>query len=294
MTKVPVKISVGMPVYNGEQYLEEAIRATLEQTYGDFELIISDNFSTDRTETICRDFSITDSRIKYKRNEKNIGAAANYNQLFHMAEGKYFRWFNADDLCSKYLHEKCLEVMESSPDVVMCYGKTDIIGDHGQFLRHYDDKLDLRQDSAADRFITYFNVVGMTNAIYGLMRRSALARTALMGDGSFYAADINLMGELTLYGKIFEIPETLFLRRMHEEASSWNREDNTVQQLFWTGQKKKFVLPTLKKHIAFLKAIHQSPNSMQEKMRMHAHTMRRLIWMRKQVWEETLQFLNFG
>src|SRR5690606_6627466 len=106
---------------------------------------ISDNASTDGTEAICRSYAGRDPRIRYIRNAANIGAARNYNQLFHQSTGKYFRWHNADDLCSPLSHEKCLAVLEANPDVAMCYGKTDIIDGEDALIEHYDDRLDLRQ-----------------------------------------------------------------------------------------------------------------------------------------------------
>ena len=287
-----VKISVGLPVYNGERYLASAIEATLNQTYGDFELLISDNASTDRTETICRDFAASDRRIRYVRNPENIGAAGNYNQLFHLSKGEYFRWFNADDLCSEFLHERCLAVLEERPDVVMSYGKTDIIDGQGELLQHYDDNLDLQQESVITRFTTFFDAVGLTNAIYGLMRRSALESTGLMGNGRFPAADTNLMGELVLHGKFVEIPETLFFRRMHEDASSWDRKNDETQQTFWTGTNKKFSFPTLKKYLAYINAIHNSPNASLEKIKLDLYVIRRIFWFRQLIWRETVQYIH--
>ena len=98
MTSEKPRISVGMPVYNGEAYIEIAIQSVLDQSFGDFELLISDNASTDRTEEICRDFAAQDPRIVYSRNEENIGAAPNYNRLVDVASADYFRWSNADDV----------------------------------------------------------------------------------------------------------------------------------------------------------------------------------------------------
>jgi len=286
------KISVGMPVYNGEPYLEEAIKATLAQTYGNFELIISDNASTDKTEEICRDYVQQDQRIHYIRNKENIGAANNYNQLFHKSKAAYFRWFNADDLCSEKLHEKCLKILEENPNAVMCYGKTDIIDGQGKFLKHYEDNLNLQQESVVERFTTYMKVVGLTNAIYGLMRRSALTKTLLMGDASFPAADTNLMGEIVLNGKVIEIPETLFFRRMHEDASSWDRNNQTVQQTFWAGANSKFIMPTFKKNFAYFKAIKKAPISSSEKWQLRKYILRRMIWGRKQIISESLHSLR--
>lgn len=284
-------ISVGMPVYNGERYLAQAIETVLDQSQRDFELVISDNASTDRTESICRQYAAKDARIRYIRNSSNIGAARNYNQLFHQSVGKYFRWLNADDLCSPLSHEKCLAVMESNPDVAMCYGKTDIIDADGNLIEHYDDKLDLRQESVADRFIRYLQVVGLTNAIYGLMRRSALENTALMGDGTFPAADINLMAEIALQGKFMEIPETLFYRRMHERASSWDRANQSVQQQFWRGVDARFVMPTFKKERALWRAVDAAPARFGEKLRMKKYLLKRMHWSRESIAIEMVQML---
>ena len=217
-------VSVAMPVFNGEPYIEESIRCVLNQTYDNLELVISDNASTDNTEQICRDFKEKDDRVVYIRNTTNIGAAKNYNQAFWHTTGPYFRWHNADDLCSSRLVEVCLEVLINNPDTVLSYGKTDIIDARGEFIEHYDDNLDLRQPKATERFKAFFQQVGLTNIIYGLMRRSAVEKTMLMGEGTFFSSDINFMAELSLYGRFHEIPETLFSRRMHEKASTWDKK----------------------------------------------------------------------
>lgn len=284
-------IAVGMPVYNGAKYLALSVEAVLAQTFGDFELIVSDNASTDATEEICRSYANKDSRIRYVRNERNVGASKNYNQLFHLSASPYFRWFNSDDLSSPRLHELCLKALIDHPDASMSYGKTAIIDGEGRCVEQYEDRLDLRQDSVAERFIRYFRVVGLTNAIYGLMRRSALSRTGLMGNGTFPAADTNLMAELALHGKIVEIPETLFYRRMHEQSSSWDRANQNVQQQFWRGSDSKFVMPTLKKERALWSAVSAVQASVAEKLRIRAYLLRRIYWARRDISRECFQAL---
>jgi glycosyltransferase involved in cell wall biosynthesis len=280
------KISVGMPVYNGERYLSSAIESVLNQSFGDFELIIADNASTDHTEAICREYALRDSRIRYIRNKVNIGAAGNYNLLFEQARAKYFRWFNADDLSSPRLHELCYEALEANPSASMAYGKTDLIDGEGELIDHYDDQLDLRQISAYERLKEFFLRVGQTNAIYGLMRSSALKRTSLMGRGSFPAADTNLMGEMAIHGQIVEISETLFFRRIHEGASSWNRSDRAAQQKFWKGRDAKFTLPTLKCELAYWWAVGRSNVSFKEKQKMRFLVARRIWWSREDILTE--------
>ena len=289
MSKPTPLISVAMPVYNGEPYIAEAIECVLNQTYPNLELVISDNASTDQTEQICRTFAAKDHRIIYIRNATNIGAAKNYNQAFRRTSGPFFRWHNADDLCSPKLHAMCLLELVNNPDTVLSYGKTVIIDSQGEVIEPYDDNLDLRQDKPSDRFKAFFKQVGLTNVIYGLMRRSAVENTALMGDGAFFASDINFMAEMTLYGKFRELPATLFSRRMHVQASSWERKNDEVQQTFWQGHNHAFVLPNWKKDLAYIKAMYRAPIDFAEKGRLIGFLGRRMLMRRKKLMQDLVQ-----
>lgn len=276
------KISVGMPVYNGETYLQAAIDAVLAQTEGDFELIICDNASTDATASIARACAERDHRVRHVRNEENIGAARNYNRCFELARGSFFRWNNADDLIEPVLHERCLETLEANPRAVLAYGRTRLIDADGRITGDYDDRLDLRHHSASARFREYFGRVGLTNVIYGLMRPEAVARTKLMGDGRLPAADIRFMAELTLLGEFVEIPEVLFYRRMHEQASSADRKDDSRQAAFWRGSGKRsaFRLPAWRTHLEYLGRAVRLPPTPMERMRAAGFQLRRMCWAR--------------
>ncbi len=282
------KISVGMPVYNGEPYIGLAINSILDQTFEDFELIISDNASTDATEEICRDFAATDKRVVYNRNEENIGAAGNYNRLVDMAQADYFRWSNADDVVAPQLHERCVSVLDATPDAVLSYGKTRIIDADGNECEDYDDNLDLRDERPSDRFVKFHDSVGLTNVIYGLMRTAAVRSSAKMGDGSYPAADTNFMGELALYGKFVEIPECLFYRRIHAEASTADRVDEARQTYFWTAGGQGFSLPAWRKTGAYLNAIRRAPIGFNEKQRLGVYMLRRMYWGRRELLGELL------
>lgn len=265
-----------MPVYNGEPYLSDAITSVLCQTMADFEFIVSDNASTDGTEDICREFARLDGRIRYTRNSENFGAAHNYNKVFELARGKYFRWANADDLFEPELHEKCSEVLDSNPTAVLSYGKTKIIDELGNVVRPYEDNLDLQQELASDRFMAFFGNVGLTNVIYGLMRADAMRKTNLFGDGSMPAADYRFMAELTLQGTFVEIPEVLFYRRMHSRASSFDRKDSDRQQQFWKAKTGDFELPELRLNWGYLKLIYKSQMRSLEKFRLTLFVAKRL------------------
>lgn len=287
MSRNKPKLTVGMPVYNGEQFIQIAIESILDQTFADFELLISDNASTDRTEAICRDLATRDERIIYSRNDKNLGAAANYNRLVDLASADYFRWSNADDVIAPTLHERCFEVLEANPDAVLSYGKTKIIDGDGVEGEDYDDNLDLQQERPSDRFLRFREVVGLTNAIYGLMRTAALRRSARMGNGSYPAADNHLMAELVLYGKFIEIPERLFYRRMHAATSTANRGQEATEY-FWSAGTQGFTLPTWRKVGADLRAIWRAPIGPDEKGRLTLYMLRVMYWRRRKAIPELL------
>lgn len=286
------KVGIGMPVYNGERYLEQILKTNLSQTFDDFSLVIADNASTDRTEEICRDFASRDPRIHYIRNPVNLGASKNYEACFTPTKCEYFRWSNADDPIEPTLVEKCVKVLDENPDVVLTYGKTNIIDKNDKFLEHYDDNLDLRQEKACDRFISFFKKVGLSNIFYGLMRRDQLAKTALMGN--YVASDINLIGEFTLYGKYYEIPEYLFNRRMHPGCSSWDRDDADKQREFWDPSQKSLSMQTWRSMYEYFKAIYRVPIPLSEKRIAASHLLRRCYWRKKELSSEVFQLLKPG
>jgi glycosyltransferase involved in cell wall biosynthesis len=279
-----------MPVFNGEPHIEAAIRSLLNQTCGDFTLYISDNCSTDRTEEICRSYAAQDPRIVYSRNLVNIGAAKNYNRVFKLASSPYFRWFNADDVAAPNLHKVCLQVLNGNPDTVLCCGHTQIIDETGQILETYYEKLDLQHAKSDERYLKFWQLVGLTNAIYGLMRRSALASTALMGNGSYMAADTALMAELVLYGKFIVVDEPLFFRRMHPEAYSWIRQDTKRDREFWSAGSRSFVLPHWKSQFANFSGVWRAPIGTSAKLRLSRHLVRKMIWDRSILWEDVRRF----
>ena len=212
------RVSIGLPVFNGENYLEEALDVILAQTYSDFELIISDNASTDRTEEICRAYAAKDERVRYFRNETNLGAAKNFNRVFKLSSGEYFKWATHDDLCAPGYLERCVEILDREPDVVLCYPKTSIIDEHGEFVRNHFDGFNLRSPKPHERFRDFLHAPGLCNPVVGLIRTSILKRTPLIG--SYPDSDRVLLGELALLGPFYEVPERLFFRREHPQRSA--------------------------------------------------------------------------
>lgn len=291
-TSSEVKVAVGLPVYNGERYLEETLRSVLNQTYGDFQLIIADNASTDRTEAICRDYARQDPRIHYLRNTANLGASKNYACCFHPARAPYFRWQNADDPIEPRLIERCMAVLDAEPEVVLAYGKSKILDENGRVTSDYEDNLNLTNLNAGERFIECIRNIGLQNLMYGLIRRDILARTALLGN--YLASDINLIGELSLYGQFREVPEHLFNRRMHPEASSWDRKDPERQKNFWDPSKRKLVMQTWRSIYEFYKATYRAPIPVKDKLHISGFLMKRAYWHKSYMKNELVDMIRFG
>src|SRR5215471_14790269 len=131
---VPPLVSVGLFVYNGERFLEETLLSILKQTFTDFELIVSDNASTDRTSEIAKAYAERDDRIRYYRSEKNMGAGWNVRRVYELATGKYFKQAAVDDLLAPDFLRQCIEVLESDPTYVLAHSKIKVIGEGGNFI----------------------------------------------------------------------------------------------------------------------------------------------------------------
>lgn len=210
------QLSLGLPVFNGEAFLEQALDSILAQTYQDFELIISDNASTDNTQEICQRYAAKDQRLSYYRHPQNRGAAYNFNRVFHLASGKYFKWIAHDDLHAPSFLAKCVEVLEKDSSVILCHSQVTIIDPQGNFLQNYD--LKLRTDSAKPhkRFHELLNL-HLCYQIFGVIRVDALLQTPLMGN--YGHADGVLLSRLALLGRFHQIPEYLFFARNHPQQS---------------------------------------------------------------------------
>jgi glycosyltransferase involved in cell wall biosynthesis len=232
--RVPT-VSIAMPVYNGEKFLGEAIHALLDQTYRDFELIITDNGSTDRTPLICRYFAARDARIRYFRHETNRGAAWNFNFGFKQARGEYFRWAAADDLCLPEYLRACVDVLDAHPDVAWVHTRHARIDGDGRPLplgppRDVDLGGPATRTAAEPHQRLRALLTGSVGngGVFGLMRRDVAAKTRLQLP--FYGADKVFVVELALRGRFEEVPRVLFHSRHHEQGSGALRNAAELQR----------------------------------------------------------------
>jgi glycosyltransferase involved in cell wall biosynthesis len=206
------RLTIGLPVYNGEKYLGEAIDALLGQSYEDFELIISDNASTDGTAEICQRSAQKDARVRYIRQPKNIGLAPNHNVVVEQARGELFKWAANDDLYARELIERCVEALDEHPDVVLAHCWTARIDGSGAVIRAYEYPLSTSSPRAPERFRSLLFDSGGDDD-YGVIRTEVLRRTAMQE--SYHHADRTIVAELALYGRFHQVPDWLYFRRDH-------------------------------------------------------------------------------
>jgi glycosyltransferase involved in cell wall biosynthesis len=209
-------VGLGMPVFNGERFLAQAIRSVLAQSYGNFELVICDNASTDGTEKICREAAAGDSRVRYFRNAENIGAYPNFNRTFELTRGKYFKWAAHDDVLDPEYLSACVEAMEARPEAVVCQSQLDFIDASGNKLGVCSTDLEEAESSEPHvRFAAAALKAHDCYDIMGVFRRDILTQSILLI--SFHGADRALIAQLTLSGPFIHLAKPLLQVRDHQD-----------------------------------------------------------------------------
>lgn len=173
------KVSIGMPVYNGEKYIRQALESLLSQTFTSFELIISDNASTDQTRQICLEYAARDQRIHYYRNKVTVGGVTNFNHVLDLATGQYFMWAAYDDIWDAVFIERLTQALDINPRAGLAFCHFVLIDAEGRLERTF--KIDWSGIFARSKtwqfgFMSLLDELKSrkANFIYGLMRRNAL------------------------------------------------------------------------------------------------------------------------
>jgi glycosyltransferase involved in cell wall biosynthesis len=262
------KVSIGMPVYNGEKYLENALKGLIEQDYENYELIISDNASIDGTSEICQGYARKDRRIRYSRNSKNIGLSANHNRTFEMARGKYFKWVAHDDEFPRDMLGRFVQVLDqASLSEVLVYSFCEFINDRGKLEYIHSDAVALKDARPYKRLAHLLGTLSRYNPIYGLIRSDVLRQTRLIG--AFPASDHVLLAELSMLGEFVEIQEPLLRIRCHAERSfTACKTHRELLELFNPCQVRRFSLLDLwsRVHLELIKSAVLIPMKARDKM----------------------------
>jgi len=267
------RLCIGIPVYNGGSLLFEMLESLVTQTFTDFEIVISDNASTDDTSEIVRRFANVDKRIRYHRNEINIGAAPNFNKVFELAGNPtYFKWAACDDLYKPTYLERCVDVLDKEPGVVLSYTIVDVIDETGENLlsKHpfywrgcmesYTDQQGrtgwmmgplhvVETTDVARRYYNFLERMIANFSMFGVIRTDALHRSSLIR--SYPGSDRSLLAQLVLQGRFRQVDERLYVNRYHKSVG---RLVPKKQQQAWMDTRRSPRLPMLQGYIDLIRA----------------------------------------
>ncbi len=277
-------VSIGLPVHNGEAYLRQALDSILSQTFRQFELVISDNASDDKTETICREYAAVDARIRYHRQTRNRGVTWNFRQVVLLSLAKYFLWTSHDDLMGPNYVERCVTILEHNPSVVLCYSEPMNIDEAGtQFEPGCPLKADLPRPY--QRFRELIDLNHNCVALFGIIRADVLKHTSIHGD--FSDGDRCVLVELALRGDYYRIPEHLFFHREHADRFT-HRHPSRQEQTRRANPHRpmRFVFPHFRILREYTLAVYRAPLSWAERLRCYLHLLNWIRWFRGRFWSD--------
>ena len=269
-------VSIGLAAYNGERFIAATIESILAQTYTDFELVISDDASTDATGDICHRYAVADSRVRYHRNERTLGAAPNFNHVFGLAgPSRYFKWSAQDDLITPDYLERCIAALDGDPGAVLCQSRIGVIDERGELLGQLPSRLDRRQSpDSAERFGCAVLRHHMALEMLGVIRTDVLKTTRL--NGGYPRSDSALVAELALAGRFIEIPEPLFLSRDHPARFMRAVAHDARAAIAWYDKSKagQRFSPTWTLYCAYLEMVRRRVASPMTRLRCYGHLLR--------------------
>ena len=269
MTATPV--TVGVPVWNGERFLERALEAIRVQEFTDFVVLIRDNASTDGTEEIAREFTRRDSRFRYTRNPDNVGGARNANAILAEASSPFFVRLHADDeIDPRYLSRSVEKLEDAGPGTIVSYPRVQLIDEAGNVIgRHNDADLDIVADAPHERLkIVLARVVGQIQ--FGLMRTEAVREVG--GISVSTSGEMIMPAALALKGKLVlsSAEEPLISIRQHEGRTGGNRTTEAV----WIDPGRPYIpFPYSRSNALLFRAISNADLGRAESLRCYRTTL---------------------
>jgi glycosyltransferase involved in cell wall biosynthesis len=209
-------LTIGVPVFNGERYLAQALAGIRAQTFTDFQVVIADNASTDGTGEIARGVAAADPRFRYLRRESNVGLVPNYNRLFTDTTGELFAWHDGDDVTDPEFYGACVEVLRANPDAAAATSEVLLIDGAGEVIGPDPERIRADHPDRAVRFAALASFDHFCQFTYGVYRRSMVERTRLMLP-FFWSSDRLWLAELALQGPLVRDPRQLYFARQHGE-----------------------------------------------------------------------------
>jgi len=268
-----------LPVYNGDRFLRPCLESLLAQTFGDFELIVCDNASTDSTVEIVEEYASRDPRVQLFRADTNRGAAANFNWAFELAHHELFKWCAADDVHQPLYLERAVAALDAHPDAVLAWSGALDIDDDGEVIKEiYDNRLPLRFDHA-DVGVRFQDLVCANHscvAVFGVARADALRRTSLIGP--YVGSDRTLLAELGLLGRLLRVGDDLLLHREHVGRSVNEIADLRQRTVWFDSGAKGPAFPHWRLAREYLLAVRRSKLGARQQVHCVAGVLRWVKW----------------
>lgn len=274
------KVSVGLPVYNGADYVGDAIASILAQTLTDFELVICDNASTDGTEEICRSYAAKDSRIIYYRHPENLGASANFDKVFELSSGRYFRWHGHDDMIAPEFLEKLVAVLDEDPGCVLVYPRAVMIDELAEEKWCFLEYMACPSEDPAERLNAFMGHArdDYTNPVFGLMPSEVVAKTELIRP--YLASDRVFLAHIAMMGRCREIPDLLFLRREHKKMSTAAHKNKRDLRAWYDRKRPLLMFKTWRLIREYLKVINMTSMDFSARLRCYGVFLK-WVWSRR-------------
>ncbi len=292
MTDNPgVVVSIGMPAHNSERTIRAAIDCLLQQSFADFEFIISDNASDDGTWPIIEEYARHDPRIRATRQARNIGANGNYSAVFRAARGRYFKWASSNDWCAPDLLERCLAHLAAHPDTILVAPRTRLFTDRPEDYSDYDGDIAFDQDDPVERFRQVTSHLALNNVVNGLFRTVALRRTRLIEH--YPEADVVLLARLALLGKVRLLDERLYYRRMSADAATPLMDDLAQRLHLYPQPTVRSLFPAWRLAAGWLRAAMASELPAADTLRALDWALRMGYWRRDQLWRDIVEAARY-
>ncbi|NOV97439.1 glycosyltransferase [Isoptericola halotolerans] len=223
-------VTVGVPVWNGERYLAEALTALRDQDLADVQVVVSDNGSTDDTLEIARSFAATDDRFTVLHSDTNRGVTWNFNRVLAAAQAPLFMWNAADDVVRPGHLAQCRAALDRHPEATIAFSRVVLIGADGERLGERDDvDLDFLGVGPPERLHRFFVRQAYQVIGYGGVIRTEVLRS-MGGHPDFYGGDMALAVRMALRAPWVQVPEQLYWARNHEEQTNKLQAADPVRQ----------------------------------------------------------------
>jgi hypothetical protein len=280
----PPLISIGIPAYNSAAHIGATLEGLLAQTCGDFELIVSDNASTDATRDVVENYRKRDARVSYERQPVNIGANPNYSHVVRRARGEFFKWSSSSDWCAPTFLEGCLNVLRAHDDTVLVAPRTFLFQDDPGKAEEYASDIEIIDDTPCARLKRLYSALALNNAVNGLIRTSALRRTRLID--TYRCADIVLMGHLALLGKFRLLEQRLLYRRMDRATATALQDAEGMWKHHYPQRSVRTLFQGCKQQLGRAWAVFSASMPAGERLCAAVHVAKLSYWDRRFLWED--------